>query len=58
MGAINIATVALRAQKIFERENPRDRRTVEMLSDAEKQRYFEQAIKELEAEGTKRANRT
>jgi hypothetical protein len=28
-----------------------------MLSDADKQRYFERAIKELEAEGTKRADR-
>ena len=56
MGRINIATVAVRAQKIFEREKPSDRRTVQMLSEAERQRYFERAIKELEAEGTTRAN--
>jgi len=57
MGRINTVTVAARAQKILEREKPGDRRTVDMLSDADKQRYFERAIKELEADGTKRADR-
>jgi len=53
MAHISPKTVPIRAQKIFEREKPRDRRTVQMLSDAERQRYFERAIKELEAEGPK-----
>jgi len=45
---------ALRVQEILDREKPRARRTVDMLSDADRQRYFERAIKELEAEGTTR----
>jgi len=58
MGRINTLTVAARAQKILEREKPRDRRTVDMLSDVDKQRYFERAIKELEGEGSKNAKRS
>jgi hypothetical protein len=58
MAHISPKTVPIRAQQIFEREKPRDRRTVHMLSEAERQRYFEQAIKELEAEGTKRSDRS